>query len=220
MKRFGFLSLAAVILTGICSADTVYTVSLNTNALIGNANAPFALDFQLISGDITSGVINAATLAGFSFGSGGSAGTGSPFANSGNANGSLVSTVTLNTSGASFFNEFSQFFTPGNTLSFQLDLTNNSQPGGTPDEFTFQLIDNTSSEISTADPSGSDSLIVIDLTGTTLAPQIYPLNGDGITSTPTLMSSTPEPSASSYVLLAGVLFVLAVRYQPKRPATR
>jgi hypothetical protein len=68
-------------------------------------------------------------------------------------------------------NEFSQYFTPGNMLTFELDLTNNPQPGGTPDEFTFQLIDNTLDEVSTTDPSGSDSLMIIDLTGSMLAPR-------------------------------------------------
>jgi hypothetical protein len=181
---------------------------------VGNAYAPFALDFQLTSGDTSSGVVNTATLSSFTFGTGGGSGTGNPFANSGNASGDLGSTVTLNTSGGSFFNEFSQYFTPGSLLSFQLDLTNNLQSSGTPDEFTFQLIDNTLGGIPTTDPSGSNSLVIIDLTGT-LDPQIFPTNGDGVSVAPVVSSPTsavPEPA--SVWLLAPVL-LLALWYTRK-----
>jgi hypothetical protein len=92
----------------------IYSVTLNTAPLIGNANAPFALDFQLTSGNTTSAVENTASLSQFNVGTGGSAGTGRPFPNSGNASGNLASTVTLSTSGGTFFSEFSQDFTPGN----------------------------------------------------------------------------------------------------------
>src|SRR5207248_887858 len=119
-----------------------------------------------------------------------------PFANSGNASGGLGSTVTLTTAGGSFFNEFAQYFTPGSALTFQLNLTNNSQTT-TPDEFTFQLIDKTLGELATADPSGSNSLVVIDLTGATLEPHIYAANGDGVSATPQLSQSTATPEPSS-----------------------
>ncbi len=144
----------------ISRADLIYNVSLNTSSLIGNGSAPFALDFQLTSGDTASGVVNTVTLSDFAFGIGGSAASGGPFSDSGNATGGFSSTVNLNTSGGSFFNEFSQFFNPGNALTFRLELTKNPQPGGTPDEFTFQLIDKTNGEVSTTDPSGSDSLLM------------------------------------------------------------
>lgn len=199
MRRLFILSIGfAVLAAATCKADAIYDVSLDTSGLIGNANAPFALDFQLTSGDTTSGVVNTATLSLFTFGGGGNAGTGNPFAKSGNITGDLGSTVTLNTSGGTFFTEFSQYFTPGSLLTFQLDLTNNPQPGGTPDEFTFQLIDNTLGEISTTDPSGSNSLVIIDLTGGPLAPAINTTNGDDVTTTPQVSSATsavPEPSA-------------------------
>ena len=185
-------------------------ITLDTTPLIGNANAPFALDFQLTSGDTTTGVVNTATLSQFQFGIGGGAATGNPFSNSGNASGTLGSTVKLNTSGSVFFNEFSEYFKPGSKVTFQLDLTNHPQPASTPDEFTFQLIDKTSNEVSTTDPSGSNSLLVIDLTGIALQPQVYTTNGDGIAISAQITpaaSASPEPGTK--LLLIGAAALLA-----------
>jgi hypothetical protein len=197
MKTTILFILVMLARTASCFGDTIYSVTMSTGSLIGNSSAPFALDFQLTSGDTTSGVVNTAILSAFQFGIGGSSGTGSPFSNSGNASGSLGSIVTLSTAGGTFFNEFSQYFNPGGVVTFQLDLTNNVQPSGTPDEFTLQLIDRTMAEIPTTDPSGSNSLAVIDLTGAALQPQIYTTNGDGVAITPQLstVNSVPEPAS-------------------------
>lgn len=210
MLRYPFLAVfgLAALFGAHCQADVIYDVALNTTPLIGNSNAPFALDFQLTSGDTSSGVVNTVTLSQFTFGNGGSAASGGPFPNSGNALGDLSSTVALNTSGGTFFNEFSQFFTPGSMLMFQLNLTNNAQPPPTPDEFTFQLIDKTDAQIATTDPSGSDSLLVIDLTGSPLKSLIYTTNGDGITIAPQLTSPVPEPAAAWLFVCSGTLSVI------------
>lgn len=212
MLRCTLITLCLAALFGApCFADAIYNVRLDTAPLVGNVNAPFALDFQLTSGNTTSGVVNAVSLSRFSFGAGGSAGTGRPFANSGNASGDLNATVTLSTSGGTFFSEFSQYFKPGSNLTFRLDLTNNAQTSNTPDEFTFQLIDRTGGEISTTDPSGSNSVFIIDLTGATLKPLTYTVNGDGVTITPqvtpSVPSSVPEPDTALFALIAvGLLF--------------
>jgi hypothetical protein len=209
MKPIILFILVVLTSTAPCFGDIIYNVMINTDSLIGNANAPFALDFQLTSGDTASGVFNSAILSGFQFGVGGSSGNRSPFPNSGNASGTLESIVTLSTSNGTFFNEFSQYFNPGNVLTFQLDLTNNVQPAGTPDEFTLQLIDQTLNEISTTDPSGSNSLAVIDLTGAGLQPQIYITNGDGVTILPELSTSTsPVPEPATFGTLAIALSAL------------
>jgi hypothetical protein len=208
MKRLAIIFLGLLTaLSAPCKADVIYSVTLNTAPLIGNANAPFALDFQLTSGDTATGVVNTATLSEFQFGIGGSAGTGNPFSNSGNASGALSSIVKLNTSGSVFFNEFSQYFTPGSKFTFQLDLSNHPQPTPTPDEFTFQLIDKTSNEVSTTDPSGSNSLLVIDLTGVALQPQVYTTNGDAIAIAAQIasVSAAPEPGTASLLMAAGAL---------------
>lgn len=199
----------ALIFVSHLKADAVYDVSVNTSALIANVHAPFALDFQLTSGDASSGVVNTATLSDFAFGAGGSVATGQPFSNSGNASGGLGSEVVLSTTGGVFFNEFSQFFQPGTLLSFHLDLTNHAEAPPTPDEFTFQMIDNTGTEIPTTDPSGSNSLLVVDLLGSPLQFQDYATNGDGISVSPqvtSVVATTPE--VSTFLITGFGLLVL------------
>jgi hypothetical protein len=219
LRRLSILAIGALLfVAATCKADSIYDFTLETSGLVGSAHAPFALDFQLTSGDTSSGVANTATLSLFTFGTGGSPDIGNPFPNSGDASGDLGSTVMLNTSGGSFFNEFSQYFTPGSLLSFQLDLTNNPQSSGTPDEFTVQLIDNTLNGISTTDPSGSSSLVIVDLTGGTLQPEIFSTNGDGVIATPQLLSTTsavPEPSNAW--LIGPVLLIALWSYKRRTP---
>jgi hypothetical protein len=201
--------------TGLCRADVIYDVSLDTSQLQGNVYGPFALDFQLTSGDTTTGVVNVATLSQFHFGAGGSPGTGGgPFPNSGNASGSFSSVVSLSTMGGVFFNEFSGYFVPGDTLSFRLDLTNVPQPSATPDEFSFQLIDSSNNEVSTNDPSGGNSLLIVDLEGASTQSLIYTTNGDGATITPVLnspASNVPEPGTAWLIGCASVTFFVLLR---------
>ena len=40
-----------LLVAATCKADIIYDFDLDTSGLVGNANAPFALDFQLTSGD-------------------------------------------------------------------------------------------------------------------------------------------------------------------------
>lgn len=213
LHRVAHLSIMLTSLTCCAGADILYNVSLDSAPLVGNSSSPFALNFQLTSGDPNSGVVNAVTLSRFSFGTG-SPIAGSPFPHSGNVSGDLGSSVELNTSGGTFFSEFSQYFAPGASVTFQLVLTTNSQTSAIPDEFTFQLIDRTHNEVSTTDPSGSNSLIVIDLIGSSLSPQTYTASGDGLTITPVLSGTVPEPS--TLILVAIILASAAIlRHKPQ-----
>ena len=207
-------SLCVGLLISTCQADVIYNVNLDTSGLVANSNGPFALSFQLTSGDTTSGVVNTALLSQFVFGNGGSQGLGSPFPNFGNSSGDLGSSVSLNTSNGSFFNEFSQYFTPGDVLGFQLDLSNNTQFSGTPDEFTFQVIDSSLGGIPSNDPSGSNALLIVDLTGSVLQPQAYTTNGDGVTITPVLSTpSSPVPEPSCFWLVVTSVCLLVGRHR-------
>ncbi len=52
-----------------CPAQILYTVTLDASPLIGNANGPFLLEFQLSDGSGTNDGNNIATLSHFNFGS-------------------------------------------------------------------------------------------------------------------------------------------------------
>ncbi|HEY6358872.1 MAG TPA: hypothetical protein VIX35_11540, partial [Vicinamibacterales bacterium] len=68
-----------------------------------------------------------------------------------------IATFDLNTSTP--FHAFVEFFTPGSSLSFQLDLTTNVDTGGTPDAFAVSILDSSGASIPTLDPSGADTLL-------------------------------------------------------------
>ena len=123
-----WVSVAVVLLAaGTARADTItYNVTINTASL---APGNYTLAFALTDGSGTNDGNNTVTLSNFAFG-GGSASN-------------LSSGVTLNDS--SFFPYFSQAFTAGNTLSFQLkDLFSLDTPtpsGFVPDGFAFYILD-------------------------------------------------------------------------------
>lgn len=212
-----------VFAAGTAHADLILDVTLDTSPLTAAEAAsaePFSLAFQLDQGSQAGN--NSATISDFSFGAGGSAGSSCPAALSpcifGGASGDISSSVDLNTSTA--FNALVETFTPGDTLSFVLDLTTNVDAGGTPDAFAFSILDSSGNPIPTLDPTGADTLLTIDIDSaspTTLTyatdPSSNTLGGAGpsITMDAPIVSSpaaVPEPSESGIVcvgvLLAGV----------------
>lgn len=191
-------------------ADIVFNVQLNTVPLIGSAAEPFSLLFQLTDGD---GVAanNAATLSNFAFGSGGTA-TGNP-ALTGGATGSLSTGVTLTDS--AFVSEFEQGFAPGDLLSFDVLLTTNfaGGSGGTPDLFSFALLDSSGAELPTLGPG--EAFVSVNLNSASPVVQTFasdpnrtPAAGGGpITMSAPQIQVIPEPG--TLALIAGGLLPLA-----------
>ena len=130
-------------------------ISLDTSALVSSAEGPFSIDYQFSDGSGTDDFNNVATLTNFDFGGGSPIGIPSTYG----FYGDLYSAVSLNDGVP--VSEFTQNFAPGNTLDFDLNLTNNVDAGGTPDEFSFALLDGTGTEIPTTGPG--DALMVIDI---------------------------------------------------------
>jgi hypothetical protein len=155
-------------------ADVIYQATLNTTPLIGNAAGPLSLDFQLVgTGN------NTVTLSNFQFGGGAAdtLGTG-PFDGPINgASGSLHTSVTLN-DGAAFFNEFTQAFTPGSTLSFQVRLTTNVVTP-TPDQFSFGILDSLGNDIPMLN-SPTGAYLVVTLNSST-SPKVQTFANDPTT---------------------------------------
>jgi hypothetical protein len=209
------LLIALLVAAGTASADEIFTVTLNTTPLAtapGTSAGPFSLAFQLVDGSQPNN--NTATISGFTYGVGGSAGSGCPAAlpscTFGGASGDISSSVSLNDSSA--FNALIETFTPGNGLSFQVDLTTNVDSGWTPDAFAFSILDSGGGSIPTQDPSGADTLLTINIDSanpTILAygtdPSRNTLGGTGPSITmdaPVSGPTTPTPEPSSLSLLA------------------
>ncbi len=159
-------ALLLLLSAAISHAAIIYRVSLDTSPLVGHPAGLFSLNFQLNDGSGTSDGNNMAILSNFLFGGG--SGSGAPIL-SGGASGSLGTSVTLTDS--SFFNAFTQEFVAGSNLQFLLELTTNVVGGGTPDQFSFAILDSSGFEIPTLGPF--NALLVIDLDGVPPTTQVF-----------------------------------------------
>jgi hypothetical protein len=167
-----------------------YHITVTTSPLIGHSAGPFSLDFQLTDGSGLGDGNNTATISNLSYSGGGATGLATL---SGGASGNLASGASL--TDTAFFNEVFQSFTPGNTLSFDLSLTSNADAGGTPDAFSFAILDSSLYNLQTT--GVNDTLLFINLNGG--APTVQTgstLNPAGVT-----ITAVPEPSAMA---LAGL----------------
>lgn len=146
MSRKALQILAAVILSVtapmVAQGGVLYEVVLDTSPLVGHAAGPFSLEFQFNDGESTGDANNTVILSNFLFGTGGA--VGAPIL-TGGVSGSLESGITFNDD--TFFSQFSQGFTPGSMLSFTLYLSTNPDLSGTPDQFSFAILDNSGSEL-------------------------------------------------------------------------
>jgi hypothetical protein len=153
--RTRILSVLTPLLLTVASpvaADAI-KVTLDTSPLIGGATAPYYVDFQLVDGD--GAVNNSVTVSNFAFGGGGAVGV--PLL-TGDASGDLSTAVSLGD--LDFFNAFTQQFSPGATLSFDVEFTTDSV-GVTPDRFTFAILNSALVEVPTA--GAGNELLGIDL---------------------------------------------------------
>jgi hypothetical protein len=191
----------------ITHASIVYNVSMNTTPLVSHPAGPFSLEFQLNDGSGTGDANNTAILNNFLF-SGGTV-VGSPTL-TGGATGNLTSGITLTDS--SFFNQFIQGFTPGSSLSFRLNLSTNGDSGGTPDQFSFAILDKTGTELPTLAPSFFDVFIEVDIDSANPLVHTYgtdtnriPAGGGSAINiaapTATAVTAVPEPTPLSLTLL-------------------
>jgi len=194
-----FLQITLIVWMGViwcvpaCKAQLLYEVSLDTSPLVTASSGPFSLDFQLLDGSGSGDANNTAVLNQLNFGIGGSA-AGDPTV-LGGATGDVSSAVTLTDS--SFLNEFVQPFTPGDTLRFNLSVTNNQDIGDLTDQFAFALLDGNGTALPTFGPG--NALLTVDLatgglqTFSTSGPSSVSLNAPAVT-------VVPEPSAIAFLL--------------------
>ena len=213
----------ALSLASVHAANQEYLVTVDTGTLLSTGNAPFYLDFQLNYGG--AGIGNSATISNFNFG-GGSV-SGAPTV-SGTAAGSIASAVTLSDNSTNGFNELFQGFAPGSTLSFNVTVSNNP-PGLVPDALEFAILDKSTGQIPTTQPTGSndpqngiDGLSLVDFeiggngTGSKIVANAYngannPDLGGDYTGVTVSVAAVPEPSSWALAGLCAAMFVFLRR---------
>lgn len=207
-------------------ADAIYDVTLNTTSLVGHPAGPFYVFVEFTDGNGIGDANNTATLSDFTFGGGGALGSPLLF---GGTSGSLETGVAMTDSSALDF--LAEQFAPGLSLSFTLDLTLNDDTGGTPDRFTFFLLDSSEVPLPTLAPSG-DYFFGADIHSTGPIFDAYgsdtsrSLSVGGPASIPvptiTSVSSVPEPSTiyllGAALAMMGVLKALFLRPKGKAKA--
>jgi hypothetical protein len=214
LRFANFVALAALLLAAAARpvrADS-FNVSLDTSSLSGTQ----VLAFLLNDGD---GVVdNSATLSGFAFGGGAAQGTPDYLGSTG-VSGDLTSSIAMDDSSLATA-IFTQDFTPGSSLSFLLNITNNFA-GVTPDTFAMEICDTTLTTCY-SDDTNTGAMLVLNLTGGTLSPSSFILNGASDQNLPapvvTEGSSTATPEPESLLLLGlGILALGCGRHFIRRP---
>jgi len=189
----------------VSTAGPMYSIQVNTSALPNSGT--FYLDFQFFDGTGLPGDLNnnSATLSNFSFGGGSALSGGIAL---GGASGSLSSGVLLHDT--VFFNDYSEGFTPGALLNFDLAISNLFNPSGAPDLFTMAILDDQGFEIPTT--GFANEFVAFSLEGGAApvistavsapgaafsigAPVVEPLGGNPV----------PEPSSAVLLLSAAAL---------------
>jgi hypothetical protein len=192
------------LLLPLAAAASTYLVNLNTASL--PSAGTFYLDFQFIDGSGTPPDLNNNSVALSDFSLGGGASAGAPTL-TGGASGTAATTLLL--TDAQFFNEIVQSFNPGTSLSFQVSLTTAIDPGGTPDQFSFAILDSTETELPTNGPASE--FLSITLNGTPPTVLTYdsaPGAQYAIPAPNAVETDVPEPSPG--LLLGGPLVGMCI----------
>ena len=159
---------APVTLAAMQFQVTVRNPQALENTVFG-AGGPYALDFTLTSGGNT----NTVTITGFNLGGGSAVSSsistfGGAFGDMNSPPGSITVTddVLVNPA-AGAFNDINEVFAPGTlAVAFAVNLTT-GYVSGTPDRFTFSILDQAGSPIPTTDTGNSNefALLGANITG-------------------------------------------------------
>jgi hypothetical protein len=178
-------------------ADEIVNISVNTSSLPTTPGSEVVFILTDGSGLTPADGNNTATLSGFGLGGGLAGAVDATNLGGFGPTSNLGSTVSLTDS--SFLNSFGQFFTPGNSLSFTLDLTTNVDAGVTPDQFSMYIYDSSTNPIATTnDPvPNENALFAINIDSSSPAFKNYD---------PALVTTTtPAPEPSTLLLFGSGL---------------
>jgi PEP-CTERM motif len=200
LQIIALASVAALLAAVSARADGgTVNVTLNTSSLSGTQTLVFGITDGDGPGD------NSVALSDFNFG-GGSAEGSANYIGSG-ISGDLSSAIAMDDSGFSAL--FEQQINVGSSLSFVLNTSDNFA-GGTPDAFAMYLCDATLSTCY-SDDALSGAMLILNLTGGTVTPSGFILNGASDQDLPApVVTGVTAPEPTSILLLGFGLALLAL----------
>jgi hypothetical protein len=195
-------------------ADAMFNVSLDTSSVAAMTEQ---VVFELIDGD---GIIdNSVLLSNFGLGGGTVAGIPDYLGTTG-VTGDLSSSIAMNDSGGMAL--FTQLLTFGSSLSFLFTTSNSFSGNGAPDAFSMALYAPDFRACWSNDQT-SCVLLQLNLTGATLNPTLFTLNGASNQGLPapvvTLAGTVPEPATLPLLAIAGLVAFLRSRVTMRRRST-
>lgn len=184
----------------LCSAHAAYTTLSATIDTSSIANTDALITFDFIPGG--SPVINTVSI--FNFLTDGTMSSGTAIL-TGDAAGDLISSATLQNT--SFFNEIMQPISLGNSITFNVTLSQEFS-GSIPDALSVFLLDASYMPLfHTTDPTGADSLFLLSIDGTATGNlDIYA--ADSAISNPVTWSAQPVTvpiPATVWLFLSGLI---------------
>ena len=210
VSTFSMKRMCAGLVGLLCAAQihaTVFQVTVDTTGLAGTTAT---LAFDLVSGDADTGP-SSVTISDFS-------GVGTDFAlgdaflypDLATTVSTLASPVILDE--ADFFNEFLQQLTLGTSFTFRFSATGNapSDPSGSPDAFSFFLLDATGSSLVTTGDAGDPQAILRYNIGNANGPDVFAIIGPPETSVRVAEVSTAVHEPAAVMLVLAGLLALAV----------
>jgi hypothetical protein len=194
MKTHSLLILALVgqFCASVSQAQMIFDVTLDSSPLQGHSSAPFSLDFQLNDGSGSLDGNNSVTIDHFDFHGGSWTGP----------NSFTITDTTLPAFGPA------NIFTAGSLLSFRVTLTTQVDAGGTPDQFSFAILDKNNAEIPTQGLGDAFVSVDIDSVDPMVSSFRTDLGRTGIDIGAPTITAVPEPVGVG--LLAGSLCIIVV----------
>lgn len=177
------------------TAPTLFHVTIDTSQLVNHPAGAFALQCTLVDGSGNGDGNSTVMLTNFNFGTNGFY-NGDPDEDGGTT-GDMSTNVTLTDTSAQ--NDFTEPFTVGNTLTFDVYTTLSLDTNGVPDDFEIAIVDSEEQRLPTVDTNEADALIRLSTTnGVTVNVEAY-----GTDPSVDPFASPPAVDFGPEVLLAG-----------------
>lgn len=199
-------SLICALIAATAALAAPLRVTMDTTAFMGNPAGPFKLQFQFNDGDLSGNGNNSAVINNFFFG-GGSV-SGLPTLSGGTTGDTGTGITFIDTSA---FNSFTQSFTPGSVLRFDITLSNVAEPFFA-DQLNFAILNG--SDVPVPTDSFFDVFFYIDIPFSVPGNiQTYagaPGEPGGFATPAPVIAEIPEPGTFALVGAVGLL-ALALR---------